>query len=55
MNNIYQSCYSGYKNYMVDEKATKELALTCSKYLFFRKNKSDLPLDRLFRYATQLS
>ena len=40
---------------MIDDKATKELAVNCSKYLFFRKTKSDLPLDRLFRYATQLS
>lgn len=40
---------------MLDHNATRELALNCSKYLFFRKSKSDLPIDRLFRYATQLT
>jgi len=55
IHNIYESCYSGYKNYMLDEKATKELSLICSKYLFFRKTKSTLPVDRLFRYTTQMT
>ena len=38
MQNIYESCYAGYRNYMMDEKVTKELAVNCSKYLFFRKS-----------------
>ena len=55
MENIYQSCYSGYKNYLLDEKVTRQLSLNCSKYLFFRKASSNLPLDRLFRYTSQLT
>lgn len=55
MEDIYESCYSGYRNYMMPEKVTKDLSLVCSKYLFFRKTKNSLPIDRLFRYTTKLS
>jgi len=38
MKNLFESCYAGYRNYMMNEKVTKELAINCSKYLFFRKS-----------------
>ena len=38
MHNIYESCYAGYRNYMLEEKIVKEMAANCSKYLFFRKS-----------------
>lgn len=38
--NLYESCYAGYKNYRIKDEITKEMAATCSKYLFFRKTKS---------------
>jgi hypothetical protein len=40
---------------MLEDAATKELSLICTKYLFFRKTHSNLPIDRLFRYTTQLT
>ena len=55
MKDLYQSCYSGYRNYRLSEGVTKEMAVICSKYLFFRRSKSTLPLDHKFRYATQLA
>lgn len=55
MKDIFESCYSGYKNYMMEPKVTKELSLVCSKYLFFRKTDSSLPIDRLFRYTSKLA
>ena len=53
--NLYESCHAGYRNYMVNEKVTREMAINCSKYLFFRKSESRLPLDRLFRYTTKIA
>ena len=55
MRRVYDSCYSGYRNYILPDKVTGELALNCSKYLFFRKVKSGLPIDRLFRFTSQLA
>ena len=55
MHDLYQSCQSGYKNYLLDDKITQELTVNCCKYLFFRKSKSNLPADRLFRYTSQLA
>lgn len=55
MKDIYESCYAGYQNYMLNEKVTKDMAINCSKYLFFRKSESSLPLDRLFRYTSKIA
>ena len=55
MKNIYQSCKAGYQNYAMEEKVTKDLSLACAKYLFFRKTKSSLPMDRLFRYTSKIA
>ncbi len=55
MRALYDSCYCGYQNYMLPEKLTREMAATCSKYLFFRRSGSLLPPDRRFRHATQLA
>jgi hypothetical protein len=54
MRSLYESCHAGYRNYMLDDRITKEMSIICAKYLFFRETKSDLPVDRLFRYTTQL-
>jgi hypothetical protein len=55
MEDLYESCHAGYKNYRLSEAVTKEMALACCKYLFFRKSKSTLPVDRKFRYVSQLT
>lgn len=55
MEDIYEGCYAGYKNYRLGESVTKEMAVACCKYLFFRRSKSSLPVDRKFRYVLQLT